>query len=239
MDEDVKIYDIEKYVHSDSFANDYRFFEIRAEYAEAEIEGKVKNIRRDLLLKYGEGIIQEDSHRIKTADSTAEKMIRKKIDNIEKISDFLGWRLIVQRPKDIWLVSDLIDMYFEVYYTKDYINDPKPPENGGYTGAVHKKIRYQTTCGGKKVSVMVEIQITCIMFSAFWACEHSDNYKCKRENPHAVEDNQIVLGCINLIYEIIEQRRAFQENPEVVQDGSRISEHVKNIMEFEQKRNSI
>ena len=250
MDEDIKIYELPEgdiqspgmqtkiLLHSDTFQNDYGTQRIRAEYAEAEIEGRIKNIKRDLLLKFGREIIVEETHRIKTADSTAEKMVRKEIKSVEHgISDMLGWRLIVTRPEDVPKVVEAVDEAFEVYSSKDYMNEPKPPEYGGYTGAVHKKIQYQVRCGGKLVSVKLEIQIACNMFSAFWVVEHDVNYKCSRENPHAVIDNQMASESILLLYEIIDQRRQFQENPDIIPDGSKITEHVNKIAELNRQRN--
>ncbi len=254
MDEDIRIYELDNQetrqetrevqtkmlLHSDSFQNNYNTQRVRAEYAESEIEGRIKNIKKDLLLKFGREIITEEAHRIKTADSTAEKMIRRGIDDLEHgITDMLGWRLIVNRREDLPKVEEAVDEVFEVYFTKDYMNDSKPPETGGYTGAVHKKIRYQVRCGNKWVSVLMEIQIACNLYSAYWNNEHDANYKAVRENPWTKVNNQMASECINLLYEITDQCRQFQEEPLAVLDGSKITEHINRIVELNKERQLV
>ncbi len=186
----------------------YEVLRERAEYARDEVEGKIKNIIRDLRKTHGGKVVVHHYHaRIKTLDSAKEKMMRRHYQSLEDISDLLGYRLVCLLQEDIDEVCAAIDREFAVVKTKDYIHDPKPPERGGYTGAVHKKIMVQVTCGGIRVSVPMEVQITDVIMSAVWETEHEDNYKSTEENINAQDDNQILIGCVNTIHIIVAKRR--------------------------------
>lgn len=180
----------------------------RAEYARNEVEGKIKNIIRDLQKTHdGHTVVHHYHARIKSLESCIKKMESRGYEGLHEITDFLGYRLVCLYQKDISDVCAAIDREFAVDSDKDYINDPKPPEKGGYTGAVHKKIKVQVTCGGLKVSVPMEIQVTDVIMSAVWETEHDDNYKSdKKTDVNAQDDNQILIGCVNTIHTIVAKR---------------------------------
>lgn len=185
----------------------YEVLQERAEYARDEVEGKIKNIIRDLKKLKGRVVVHHHHSRIKTLESAKEKMVRQKYQSLDEITDLLGYRLVCLFPEDIEEVCAAIDREFAVIKTKDYIHDPKPPERGGYTGAVHKKIMVQVTCGGIRVTVPMEIQITDVIMSAVWETEHDINYKGGEDDANAQDDNQILIGCVNTIHIIVAKRR--------------------------------
>lgn len=180
----------------------------RAEYALNEVEGKIRNIIRDLAKKHGGKVVIHHYHsRIKSLKSILEKMERQGYLTVEQITDLLGFRLVCLFPEYIPEVCEAIDREFAVDRTKNYIDDPKPPERGGYTGAVHKKISVQVTVEGKKVTVPMEIQVTDVIMSAVWETEHDINYKSREEDQYAQDDNQILIACVKAIHMITSKRR--------------------------------
>lgn len=192
----------------EGLGKNYEILRERAEYAQDEVEGKIKNIIRDLRKTHkGRVVVHHYHSRIKTLKSAVEKMKRQNYTGLEEITDLLGYRLVCLFPEDIQEVCAVIDREFAVIKTKDYIHDPKPPERGGYTGAVHKKIMVQVTCDGVRVSVPMEIQITDVIMSAVWETEHDINYKSGEEDANAQDDNQILIGCVNTIHVIVSKRR--------------------------------
>jgi len=181
----------------------YDILKVRAEYAKEETDGKINNMVKDLAQKGIKVIIRS---RIKTYESAKEKTLRCKC-TMEQLSDFLGYRIITMYEEDIPIVGNYIDHRFVVKKTKDYLNNPKPLEMGGYCGAIHKKSDIQCMCDETPVSVPTEFQVVSLLMNANWELDHATCYKCKDDNPNALEENREILEHLKAIETIYARRR--------------------------------
>ena len=122
--------------------------------------------------------------RIKTPESIAEKIKRKKlplnIDGIESLSDIVGARIICDFVDNIYTVIDSIknNQNIKVIKEKDYITNPK---ESGYRG-YHMIIEIPISIGGILKNIKAEIQIRTLAMDLWAENEHKLNYKKKLIN---------------------------------------------------------
>ena len=154
--------------------------EKHAKRALNEVKGKIDNIVDDITEELGAEAINKVQCRIKTPESAAEKVLRWDYTGLGDLTDVLGFRIICLFQEDIESVCTAIDREFAVKKTKDYLHNPKSLEDGGYCGAIHKKIDVQCSYHGIKVIVPLEIQVTDVLAHAIWERDHAQDYKRKR-----------------------------------------------------------
>lgn len=157
-----------------------------------EVKGKIDNIVDDISEEFGEETINKVQHRIKTAHSAAEKAIFYSYESLDELTDVLGFRIICLFQEDIENVCRAIDREFAVKKTKDYLHDPKSIDEGGYCGAIHKKIDVQCSYHGVKVIVPLEIQVTDVIAHAIWERDHAQDYKNKKRTVNKDRRTQII-----------------------------------------------
>lgn len=126
--------------------------------------------------------------RLKSPQSIAEKMKKKKIDinyenMIEHINDIAGIRIVCNYKDDIYKIRNIIrkqkDM--KIIKEKDYL---KKAKKSGYS-AYHIIVEVPVEIKQDVISVKVEIQIRTVLMD-FWAsAEHKIKYKPKKKLSNA------------------------------------------------------
>ena len=145
-----------------------------------EIETKFKVLNERFSIQYDENPIESIKVRIKSLDSIARKMIRRKIvpsfAAIEQnIRDIAGVRVICSFESDVYRMADHFLMQDDITLLekKDYIANPK--ENG--YRSLHLIVSVPIFTEKGKVDVPVEVQMRTIAMD-FWASlEHKIRYK--------------------------------------------------------------
>lgn len=161
--------------------------ELNAYYrcAMMEIETKFKVLNEQFSLRYDRNPIETIKARIKSPESIAEKLIKKKLPITyeaitENINDFAGLRIICSFPEDIYMLADCLLQQDDITLIKrkDYIKNPKP---NGYRG-LHLVVEVPIFLQNEKKPMKVEVQLRTIAMD-FWASlEHKLRYK-KNLNP--------------------------------------------------------
>ncbi len=157
-----------------------REFLSRYKCAIREIETKFYVLNERFSLQYDGNPIESIKGRIKSLDSIARKMIRKRIvpsfEAIEQnIRDIAGVRVICSFESDVYRMADhfLRQDDITLLEKKDYIANPK--ENG--YRSLHLIVAVPIFTEKGKIDVPVEVQMRTIAMD-FWASlEHKIRYK--------------------------------------------------------------
>lgn len=160
------------------------------ETAVEELKNKFKGIRNEYRKNNEHSPIEFVVGRVKQIPSIIEKAKKLGLseDEIEKLDDIGGIRIICQFEDDIYKVVEMVrareGMDLEIMVEKDYVKDVK---DSGYR-SYHIIIKYPIfTIKGLKF-VFLEIQIRTMAMN-FWATvEHSLRYKYKEELPPNVAE---------------------------------------------------
>lgn len=142
--------------------------------ARLDIIGKYKIVHND------RDPIEYITSRVKSEESTKEKLKRKKLPiNLEialtKIYDVAGIRIICAYIDDVYTVVKMLKKFkdLKILKEKDYIKNPKP---NGYR-SYHIVFQVPLDIAGELHPVNIEIQIRTIAMD-FWASlEHEMKYK--------------------------------------------------------------
>ncbi len=143
----------------------------------------VKNLEE--ISKEKNGIIEHIYSRIKTEESTKEKLVRygfevSKESSITNIYDVVGLRVICQFIDDIFILVEKIknSEYFDVFQVKDYINNPK--ENG------YRSLHLLANVKVNDKTMPIEIQIRTISQDSWASLEHKLKYKKDIKNKNII-----------------------------------------------------
>ncbi len=145
-----------------------------------EVETKFNVLNEEFSLQYDRNPIETIKTRIKSPESLAEKMVRKKLPFtfdavMENISDVAGLRVICSFPEDIYMLAECLLKQDDITLVrvKDYIKNPKP---NGYRG-LHLVVEVPIFLHDEKKLMKVEVQLRTIAMD-FWASlEHKLRYK--------------------------------------------------------------
>ena len=159
-----------------------RYRELVAYYrcAMMEVETKFRVLDEELSLRYDRDPIETIKTRIKSFESTIDKLERlglpMTVESIEdNMHDMAGVRVICSFIEDIYTIADAFlgqDDVTLVEY-KDYINNPK---DNGYR-SLHLIVEIPIFLHDKKKAMKVEVQLRTISMD-FWASlEHKIRYK--------------------------------------------------------------
>ena len=151
----------------------------------AEIMARLDIIRKYKILHNDRDPIEYITSRVKSEDSTKEKLKRKKLPiNLEiaitKIYDVAGIRIICAYIDDVYTVVKMLKKFkdLKILKEKDYIKNPKP---NGYR-SYHIVFQVPLDIAGEFHPVNIEIQIRTIAMD-FWASlEHEMKYKKNIKN---------------------------------------------------------
>ncbi len=150
-----------------------------------EVTTKFNVLNEEFSLQHDRNPISSVKSRLKTPDSIAEKLSRKKIiptyENIERyINDVAGVRVVCSFIDDVYMLADAFLMQDDITLIerKDYIKNPK---DNGYR-SLHLIIEVPIFLSDKKKSMKVEIQLRTIAMD-FWASiDHQLKYKKNIKN---------------------------------------------------------
>ena len=133
--------------------------------------------------------------RIKSPDSLFDKMRKKGFDidlnNVQRITDIAGIRVVCSYTHDIYYLYDMIRRSdcFRILRERDYIREPKP---NGYR-SLHLVVSVPVYFSDGTLNVPVEIQIRSIAMDLWASLEHELRYKSNRV--FSDEDGEKLLGC--------------------------------------------
>ncbi len=170
----------------DMNTKDYRVAMVLYSSALKIVTAKLEVINEEFYLRRRQTPFEYIKSRLKTADSIAQKLIRRgyepTLENARQlIDDIAGIRIICAFTDDIYRVAEIIESQLEisVLKVKDYIKNPKP---NGYR-SFHMIIQVPVTLIDTVENVRLEIQIRTIAMD-FWASlEHKMKYKFDKEIP--------------------------------------------------------
>lgn len=140
--------------------------------------------------------------RLKRVDSLMEKLQRKHyeptIDNIQRISDIAGIRVVCNYTNDIYQLRKQIvkASCFRVIREKDYIQNPKP---NGYR-SLHLVVGVMVSCSEGTMELPVEIQLRTIAMDLWASLEHELRYKSDRE--FSPESEEKLKRCAETLAEV-------------------------------------
>lgn len=157
-----------------------REFISRYKCAIMEIETKFNVLNERFSNQYDENPIESIKTRVKSLDSIARKMLRKKIEPsfaaiAQNMRDIAGVRVICSFERDVYRMADQLLMQDDITLLerKDYIANPKP---NGYR-SLHLIITVPIFTENGKMEIPVEVQLRTIAMD-FWASlEHKIRYK--------------------------------------------------------------
>ena len=170
----------------DMNTKDYRVAMVLYSSALKIVTAKLEVINEEFYLRRRQTPFEYIKSRLKTADSIAQKLIRRgyepTLENARQlIDDIAGIRIICAFTDDIYRVAEIIEsqLGISVLKVKDYIKNPKP---NGYR-SFHMIIQVPVTLIDTVENVRLEIQIRTIAMD-FWASlEHKMKYKFDKEIP--------------------------------------------------------
>ena len=162
------------------FALSYR--ELMAYYrcAMMEVSTKFQVLSEELSLQYDRNPIESIKTRLKSPESTLEKLQRKKFPismaSIEEnINDIAGVRVICAFPSDIYMLAEAFLRQDDIVLLerKDYIKNPKP---NGYR-SLHLVVKTPIFLHNTKRMMKVEVQFRTISMDWWASLEHKIRYK--------------------------------------------------------------
>ena len=162
------------------FALSYR--ELMAYYrcAMMEVSTKFQVLSEELSLQYDRNPIESIKTRLKSPESTLEKLQRKKFPismaSIEEnINDIAGVRVICAFPSDIYMLAEAFLRQDDIVLLerKDYIKTPKP---NGYR-SLHLVVKTPIFLHNTKRMMKVEVQFRTISMDWWASLEHKIRYK--------------------------------------------------------------
>ena len=163
-----------------NFALSYR--ELMAYYrcAMMEVSTKFQVLSEELSLQYDRNPIESIKTRLKSPESTLEKLQRKKFPismaSIEEnINDIAGVRVICAFPSDIYMLAEAFLRQDDIVLLerKDYIKNPKP---NGYR-SLHLVVKTPIFLHNTKRMMKVEVQFRTISMDWWASLEHKIRYK--------------------------------------------------------------
>ncbi len=145
-----------------------------------EVETKLNVLNQEFSLANDRNPIESIKTRLKSPESIAEKLERKKlkptIENIEnELFDIAGVRVICSYPSDIYMLADALLQQDDIKLVekKDYIKIPKP---NGYR-SLHLIVETPIFLHNAKKLMKVEIQLRTLSMDWWASLEHKIRYK--------------------------------------------------------------
>lgn len=200
----------------------WKVFFIPYVQAMEELKVKLRGIRKQFEQEKEHAPIEFVTGRIKPLDSIKDKQKRKNFtdDEIEKLEDIVGLRIMCQFVEDIYDVVEILRQRedIQIVEERDYVTHQK---KSGYR-SFHLICRYPVQMKDGQKNILIEIQIRTLAMN-FWATiEHSLNYKYKGEYPPEI-NNRLIKAA----------ESAFQLDEEM----SQIRSEIKDAQRFYSYRN--
>ena len=145
-----------------------------------EVSTKFHVLNEELSLQYDRNPIESIKTRLKSPESTLEKLQRKGLPismaSIEEnINDIAGVRVICAFPSDIYMLAEAFLRQDDIVLLerKDYIKNPKP---NGYR-SLHLVVKTPIFLHNTKRMMKVEVQFRTISMDWWASLEHKIRYK--------------------------------------------------------------
>ncbi|MGI6203759.1 MAG: GTP pyrophosphokinase [Anaerovoracaceae bacterium] len=144
-----------------------------------EVSTKLEILDDEFHAKRGYSPIHHMESRVKSIQSTFTKLTKKgydfRMENIRKITDIAGVRVICNYLEDVYMIERLLlqQSDVELVREKDYIMNPKP---SGYR-SLHLIVLIPVFQIERVEKVPVEIQIRTIAMDTWASLEHELKYK--------------------------------------------------------------
>ncbi len=149
-----------------------------------EVATKLEVLDEEFSMRNEYNPIHHIECRMKTAESIAEKMLRKQIpislDSLrENIRDIAGLRVICNYTSDIYTLCDMLLSQDDITLLRrtDYIENPKP---SGYR-SLHLVVAVPVFLSKQTERIPVEVQLRTIAMDMWASLEHSLRYKARDE----------------------------------------------------------
>ncbi len=163
------------------------FIDLRMRYHAAikEVSTKLEVLDNEFSIKHDYNPIHHMECRLKTMESTMDKIKRKgwpqEMESVYKLTDMAGVRVICNYIDDIYTVEDslLRQDDIKLLKRKDYIKNPK---ESGYR-SLHLVVEVPIFLSDRTYNMPVEIQIRTIAMDTWASLEHELKYKSSREMP--------------------------------------------------------
>ncbi len=170
---------------------DFMRFMLPHRFAMEEVVTKLTILRDEFTLMHDSNPIEHVASRLKSPDSIAEKMQRKRSEPTfasirETITDIAGVRVTCSFVSDVYRVFDLLTTQSDITIidVRDYIASPK---RNGYR-SLHALIQVPVHLSEGPLPVTVEVQLRTIAMD-FWASlEHKIHYKYRGAVPADLAD---------------------------------------------------
>jgi putative GTP pyrophosphokinase len=232
------------------YGRDWETFLIPYEQAVEELKVKFRALRSELKRKEEYTPIEFVTGRVKKVSSIIEKakILNIPLDEVEKVPDIAGLRIMCQFVEDMHRVAEHIrnrkDMV--VVEERDYVTNRKP---SGYR-SYHFIVNYPVQTAEGELELLAEIQIRTLAMN-FWATiEHSLNYKYRGNIPADVRQRLVAAAeasfhldneMSQIRDEILEAQILFETKSNTVEDILRnlekliVSGHVELAAEYHQR----
>ena len=144
-----------------------------------EISTKLENLDDEFSVRYDYNPIHHMESRLKSSKSLIEKMERKgyeiNLENVSKITDMAGVRVICNYIDDVYAVAALLLKQDDIKLLRksDYIKEPK---ESGYR-SLHLVLEVPVFLSDRTEHVPVEVQLRTIAMDTWASLEHELKYK--------------------------------------------------------------
>lgn len=155
-------------------------FKVKSDCVIRILQSRLKRINEQLSKQYKRNIIKNYTARIKSVESTKQKLYKKGYDEtyemaLEKINDLVGVRAVCFYLDDLYEVANCLNAFHEIKVVeiKDYI---KKPKSSGYRSLhliVQVLIYYQNSLQWVKA----EVQLRTITMDHWAKLDHRFRYK--------------------------------------------------------------
>lgn len=156
------------------------------------LQSRLKRINEKLTQKYNRNIIKNATSRIKTVESTKQKLIKKGYDEtyemaLEKINDLVGVRAVCYYLDDLYEVANCLNEFHEirVLEKKDYIKNPK---SSGYR-SLHLIVQVLIYFQDHLQWVKAEVQLRTIIMDHWAKLDHRLRYKCNDMQEEQIDEH--------------------------------------------------
>ena len=156
------------------------------------LQSRLKRINEKLSQQYNRNIIKNATSRIKSVESTKQKLVKKGYDEtyemaLEKINDLVGVRAVCYYLDDLYEVANCLNEFHEirVLEKKDYIKNPK---SSGYR-SLHLIVQVLIYFQDHLQWVKAEVQLRTIFMDHWAKLDHRLRYKCGNMQEEQIDEH--------------------------------------------------
>ena len=156
------------------------------------LQSRLKRINEKLSQQYNRNIIKNATSRIKSVESTKQKLVKKGYDEtyemaLEKINDLVGVRAVCYYLDDLYEVANCLNEFHEirVLEKKDYIKNPK---SSGYR-SLHLIVQVLIYFQDHLQWVKAEVQLRTIIMDHWAKLDHRLRYKCNDMQEELIDEH--------------------------------------------------